>query len=89
MAQADADAMALRMRALGDPGRLRILAHLAGREVAVVDIVGALASITQPTVSHHLRVLMAAGFVTCRRDGRYVLYRLSRGADVTIRWADL
>ncbi|GAA4870940.1 metalloregulator ArsR/SmtB family transcription factor [Saccharopolyspora cebuensis] len=68
------------LRALGDPTRLRIAHALhAGDELCVCDlawIVGA----SQGLVSHHLRSLRSAGLVDSRRDGKLVMYRLTRAA---------
>jgi len=64
--------------ALGDPARLQILSILAaapGGEVCVCDFVGPLQK-SQPTVSHHLKVLGDAGFVSGDRRGKWVWYRL-------------
>ncbi len=67
-------------KALGDPTRLRLLALLAGGEVCVCHLHGALA-IPQPKTSRHLAYLRAAGLVEARRDGIWVHYRLSPPAD--------
>jgi ArsR family transcriptional regulator len=68
-------------KALADPHRLTILATLgrAEDEVCVCDFTGAL-PLEQPTVSHHLKVLRAAGLVTCERRGTWVYYRLAADA---------
>lgn len=64
-------------RGLGDPTRLRIAAALlGGDELCVCDTAWIVAA-SQALVSHHLRLLRAAGVVTSRRDGRMVMYRLS------------
>ncbi|MEU8413807.1 metalloregulator ArsR/SmtB family transcription factor [Amycolatopsis japonica] len=66
-----------RLRALGEPTRLRIAHALhVGDELCVCDlawIVGA----SKGLVSHHLRLLRAAGLVASRREGKLVMYRLS------------
>lgn len=65
-------------RALGDPTRLRIAAALlTGGELCVCDaswVVGAAQNLT----SHHLRQLRIGGLVSSRRDGRLVMYELTR-----------
>ncbi|MCF7552640.1 helix-turn-helix transcriptional regulator [Pseudonocardia sp. WMMC193] len=73
--------LAAAARALGDPTRLRIATALrAGEELCVCDV-GWVVGQAQGLVSHHLRLLKAAGLVESRRDGRLVMYRLtSRGA---------
>jgi ArsR family transcriptional regulator len=64
--------------ALADPARLRVLSLLAGAEageVCVCDFVGPLGK-SQPTVSHHLKVLSDAGLVVGQRRGKWVWYSL-------------
>jgi len=68
------------LRALADDTRLRILALLAGGEVCVCNIHGAL-DIPQPTASRHLAYLRRSGLVEGRRDGLWVHYRLVVPAD--------
>lgn len=64
-------------RALSDPTRLRIAAALAeGDELCVCDLAWVVGH-AQNLVSHHLRLLKAAGLVGARRDGRMVMYALS------------
>jgi ArsR family transcriptional regulator len=65
-------------KALGDPVRLRILsivASRAGGEVCVCDITNAFA-LSQPTISHHLKVLKEVGLLTSERRASWVYYRL-------------
>ena len=64
--------------ALGDPVRLNLLQLIAGadrRETCVCDLVVPLER-TQPTVSHHCRVLSAAGLIVGEKRGRWIWYRL-------------
>jgi ArsR family transcriptional regulator len=64
--------------ALGDPARIQILSLLASApdgEVCVCELVEPLGK-SQPTVSHHLRILGDAGLVTGERRGRWVWYRI-------------
>ena len=56
--------------------RLRIIGILAQGESNVADLKAAL-HVSQPLLSWHLRQLRQAGFVTYRRAGRQLLYRLS------------
>lgn len=74
--QADSEVLAAAFRALGDPVRLRLLSLLltaAGGEVCACDLVDPLER-SQPTVSHHLRVLREAGLVTASKRGANVWY---------------
>ena len=63
------------LKALADASRLRILGLLSEEELAVGAIARAL-SLSEPTISHHLARLAAAGFVTVRPSGTSRLYRL-------------
>lgn len=72
-----AASLAARFKALSDPSRVAIVNRLAGaEEVCVCDLIGTL-GISQPTVSHHLKVLREAGLVeVARKRGTWVYYRL-------------
>jgi ArsR family transcriptional regulator, arsenate/arsenite/antimonite-responsive transcriptional repressor len=75
---AHATELAKGFSALADPARLRVLSILAaaeGGEVCVCDLVEPLGK-SQPTVSHHLKVLGDAGLVTGDRRGKWVWYSL-------------
>ncbi|MGQ0837268.1 ArsR/SmtB family transcription factor [Actinokineospora sp.] len=74
--RADAERFAAVLKALADPGRLRLLSLIRaapGGEVCVGDLVDAL-GLSQPTVSHHLRILTDAGLLTRDRRGNWVWY---------------
>ena len=76
----DAAELAKGFAALSDPARLRVLSILADAdegEVCVCDLVAPLGK-SQPTVSHHLKVLSDAGLVTGDRRGKWVWYSLVR-----------
>ena len=65
------------MKALADPTRLRLLSMILahdGGEACVCDLTAPL-DLTQPTVSHHLKVLRDAGLVTSERRGTWVYNR--------------
>lgn len=63
--------------ALADPTRMEILRELAGApEVCACDFTSC-CTVSQPTVSHHLKVLRDAGAVTSERRGNWVFYRLA------------
>jgi ArsR family transcriptional regulator len=65
-------------KALGDPVRLRLVSLIgarAGGEVCVCDLTSAF-DLSQPTISHHLKVLREAGLIGSERRGTWVYYRL-------------
>ena len=65
-------------KALGDPVRLRLVSLIGARqggEVCVCDLTSAF-DLTQPTISHHLKVLRDAGLIESERRGTWVYYRL-------------
>jgi ArsR family transcriptional regulator len=72
-----AAALSQDFRLLADPIRLQILDLLAARggEVCVCDLEAAL-PVKQPTVSHHLRLLLQAGAVSVVRKGLWAYYRI-------------
>lgn len=61
---------------LGDPKRVLILYMLANRPHNVTELTEMLA-VSQPTVSHHLRILRDRGLVLAERDGTTVYYSLA------------
>lgn len=63
------------LRTLADPTRLRLFVALRDKERCVSDLVASEA-VSQPLVSHHLRVLAAAGLVQVRRADGFSLYAL-------------
>jgi DNA-binding transcriptional ArsR family regulator len=63
-------------RALVDKKRLHILRLLQVREMCVCELMTAL-ELTQPTTSHHLRILEDTGLVRSRKEGRWVFYSLT------------
>ncbi|MFJ6011058.1 ArsR/SmtB family transcription factor [Streptomyces sp. NPDC092952] len=65
-------------KALGDPVRLRLLSMIASRaggEICVCDLTPAF-DLSQPTVSHHLKLLKQARLIASERRGTWVYYRL-------------
>jgi DNA-binding transcriptional ArsR family regulator len=71
---------AARARALADPTRLRLVSALAEADELCVCDLAWIAEESQNLVSHHLRALRLAGFVTPRRQGKMILYSLTDGA---------
>lgn len=68
--------MAAKFKALSDPVRLRLLSSIAshaGGEACVCDVSTGV-QVSQPTVSHHLKVLRDAGLLTSRREASWVYY---------------
>ena len=75
-------------KALSDPIRLRILEFLRRPDaeccsvedrVCACDLEGLL-GLSQPTVSHHMKILVQAGLVSSEKSGRWVYYRIDRPA---------
>ncbi|MEU6416768.1 ArsR/SmtB family transcription factor [Streptomyces spiralis] len=64
-------------KALGDPVRLRLMSMIASRgeggEVCVCELTPAF-ELSQPTISHHLKLLRQAGLIDCERRGTWVYY---------------
>ncbi len=74
-----ATALAATLKALADPLRLRMLSVIASDsrgETCVCDLME-LSELSQPTVSHHLKVLRDVGVVSAQRRGTWVWYRLT------------
>ena len=85
LAPADREALAAKFKALADPARVAIVNRLAAAdEVCVCDLNMAL-DLSQPTVSHHLRVLREAGLVESSRRGTWAFYRLVPEAIAELR----
>ncbi|GAB2545972.1 ArsR/SmtB family transcription factor [Nocardia heshunensis] len=69
-------------KALSDPVRLRLLSVVAshsGREACVCDLSDGF-DVSQPTISHHLKVLREAGLLSSERRGSWVYYRVEPAA---------
>lgn len=74
----EAAELAAAFKALGDPVRLKLLSMIASHENGE-ECVCALTSafgLSQPTISHHLKILRLAGLVGCERRGTWVYYWL-------------
>ena len=84
LGEADAEGLAQVLAALADPVRLRLLSIVAaGGEVCSCDLEAPLGR-SQPTVSHHTRVLADAGLLLGERRGKWTWWRVvpERLADV-------
>jgi ArsR family transcriptional regulator, arsenate/arsenite/antimonite-responsive transcriptional repressor len=76
LAEEQAAELAAVFKALGDPVRLRLLSMIASRaggEVCVCELTPAF-ELSQPTISHHLKLLRQAGLIDCERRGTWVYY---------------
>ena len=76
--EAQAATLADSFAALSDPIRLRLLSYIAASdapEVCACDLVGP-SGRSQPTVSHHMKILVEAGLVEREKRGLWVWYRL-------------
>jgi ArsR family transcriptional regulator len=67
---------ALLMKALSDENRLLILDYLIGGEQCACKILEQL-QISQPTLSHHMRILCDSDIVRARKDGKWMHYSLN------------
>ena len=78
MTMAEAEQVAPLMKALADPVRLRLMSLVAshdGGEACVCDLNDAF-DLSQPTISHHMKVLREAGLVDRDKRGVWVYYRI-------------
>jgi len=77
-----AELLAVGFKALADPTRLRLISLVAaheGEEACVCDLTDPV-GLSQPTVSHHLKILVDAGILERHQRGRWAYYRLVLGA---------
>lgn len=80
-----ASSLATIFKALADPTRVAIVHRLAASEqVCVCDLTAAF-DLSQPTISHHLRILRQAGLVEAERRGTWAYYRLVPDAIESLR----
>jgi ArsR family transcriptional regulator len=68
------------LQAVADPVRLRILRQLAQVGPACACDIAASYEVSQPTVSHHLRVLREAGWINGERRGTWIWYSIEPSA---------
>ncbi|WP_144712056.1 helix-turn-helix transcriptional regulator [Curtobacterium pusillum] len=79
---ANAESLAKTLKALADPARLRLLSMVAAHadaEACVCDLTEPL-GLSQGTVSHHLKVLVDAGFLTRSKRGTWAYYAIADGS---------
>jgi ArsR family transcriptional regulator len=81
----DAKPYAKLFKALGDETRLEMIGLLAavGSELCACDIESHF-DLSQPTISHHLKILREAGLITGERRGTWVYYAINRAAIVRL-----
>jgi ArsR family transcriptional regulator len=78
LGQVEAEQLAAAFKVIADPTRLRLISLLASKpnaEACVCDLVEPV-GLSQPTVSHHLKVLYDAGLLGRTRRGTWIYYRL-------------
>jgi ArsR family transcriptional regulator len=76
LSEDDAERLASALRVVADPARLRLLSLIAAAgESCVCDLTEPL-GLSQPTVSHHLKVLTEAGLLAREQRGRWAFFRL-------------
>ena len=89
LGERDADELAMGFTALADPVRLRLL-NLLGTapegEVCICNLVDPIGK-SQPTISHHMKLLVEAGLIHGERRGKWVWYSLDRARLDTLRSA--
>ncbi|MFF4985685.1 metalloregulator ArsR/SmtB family transcription factor [Streptosporangium saharense] len=81
LSEGDAAELAVLLKAVADPVRLRLLSMIgshAGGEACVCDLTDAF-ELTAPTISHHLKVLRTAGLIGGERRGTWVYYWIVPG----------
>lgn len=82
LSAADADTLAVIVKAVADPTRLRLLSLVAaheGAEACVCDLTQPI-GLSQPTISHHLKILVDAGLLSRDKRGVWAYYALVPGA---------
>ncbi|MGD7003716.1 ArsR/SmtB family transcription factor [Corynebacterium halotolerans] len=82
-----AQLLAIRMKALSDPTRLRLLSHVASQgheSVCACDVIESL-GVNQSTVSHHMKKLVDAGLLEREQRGRWAYYTVIREAFEDLR----
>jgi ArsR family transcriptional regulator len=82
LSDSEAETLAATLRVLADPARLRLVSFIAaqpGAEACVCNLTGPV-GLSQPTVSHHLKLLHEAGILNREQRGRWVYYSLRPGS---------
>ena len=79
---AQADRIARVFKALGDPTRVKLMSLIAageGGEACICDLTDPV-GLSQPTVSHHMKLLVEAGLATREQRGKWAYFRVVDGA---------
>src|SRR5438132_6159817 len=76
LSEPESEELATRFKALADPTRVAIVNRLATADECCVCDLNAAFDLSQPTISHHLKVLREAGLVEASRRGTWAYYRL-------------
>lgn len=82
MTSEHAEDLARSLRVIADPARLRLISIVAAsesQEACVCDLIEPI-GLSQPTVSHHLKILTDAGFLSRSKRGSWAFYKLVPGA---------
>ena len=77
LSESDATVLANRLKALAEPARLRLVSLVLaspGQEACICDLTAPL-GLSQPTISHHMKVLVDAGLLTREKRGRWAYFR--------------
>jgi ArsR family transcriptional regulator len=84
---AERDQLAARFKALSDPTRVAIVNSLSAADEVCVCNLTATFELSQPTISHHLKILREAGLVESSRRGTWAYYRLVPESIAALRGA--
>jgi len=82
ISESEARDLADRLKALAEPNRLRLMSLVLAspdQQACICDLVGPV-GLSQPTVSHHMKVLVEAGLLTREKRGRWAYFRALPGA---------
>ncbi|MEO3871138.1 metalloregulator ArsR/SmtB family transcription factor [Nonomuraea sp. B12E4] len=78
LSRSEAERLAGALKTVADPTRLQLLSMISGSvtgEACVCDLTAPL-GLTQPTVSHHLKILVDAGLLTREKRGKWAWYAI-------------
>lgn len=70
------DEMVMLFKAFADKNRIQILEMLSCGEMCACDIMAGL-NLTQPTISHHMRLLQQCKLVNARKEGKWMMYSIN------------